>query len=136
MKSKSETIRFMDLVKRCFFFGGLIAAMAFTATGTQFYQINGNPASINSADGGVGYLWSTKPPTKTGLIRPSLTTTPQFDAVAKIVCMVIDSAWPPDDSDYGLAKTHYRISSGNWSHSTPLAAGRTINLPTNPTHEK
>lgn len=112
----------MDLLKRLFVFGGLIAGMTLAASATQFYHINGNPASINSADGeltdnGVDYLWSTKPPTKTGLARPSLITTPQFDAGGRTIRMLIHTAWPGDDSDYNLTKSHYRICSGNWSQA-------------------
>jgi hypothetical protein len=119
MKTQFKTIHCLDRLRRFFLFGGLIAGMTLATSATQFYHINGNPASINSADGeltdgGVDYLWSTKPPAKTGLARPSLVTEPEFDAAGRTIRMTIDSAWPDDDSDYNLTKSHYRICSGNW----------------------
>jgi hypothetical protein len=122
MKTESKTIPLMDRLKHVFLLVGLIAAIPAAASAAQFYHIDGNPASINSADGeltddGVDYYWATKPPTKTGLARPSLITTPQFDATGRTIRMLIDTAWPPDDSDYDLAKMHYRICSGTWSQA-------------------
>jgi hypothetical protein len=132
METKSKNISFTDRLKRFLLFGGLIAQMTLAASATQYYHLNGNPASINSADreltdDGVDYLWSTKPANKTGLARPSLTTTPQFDAAGKTIRMVIDSPWPPDESDYGLAKTHYRICSGNSTHAPQVKTPNTRN---------
>jgi len=74
MRTKSKTIRLMDRLKRFSSFGGLIAGMTLAASATQYYHINGNPASIN-ADGdltndAVDYPGSTKPHTKTEPAAP------------------------------------------------------------------
>jgi len=103
--------------------GGWIAGMALAASAAQYYHINGNPASINSTtgkltDGGVNYLWVTKPSSGTaGLTRPLLTTTPSFDANGRTITMLIDSNWPSDGSKYNMTKSHYRICSGRWSQA-------------------
>ena len=51
MKPKSKTICLIVRLKRCFLFVGLAAGMTQAASAAQFYHINGNTASINSADG-------------------------------------------------------------------------------------
>jgi autotransporter-associated beta strand protein len=121
MQPESKNTGFMHRLKRFFLFGELIAGMALAASATQYYHINGNPASINSTTGeltddAVDYLWVTKPPKGTaGLTLPRLTTTPQFDANGRTIVMLIDSNWPGDGD--GLTKSHYRICSGAWSQA-------------------